>query len=215
MKKRHIPGKWQKEARSSGRAEESLMQRSVSGKGTGLVKRRGNSPLRGKKMKTIAKKQPARGIMLLNPVLGIAAASVPPGQSMTNNTGAVILRETTLNAMRRKYTHFREKGPRGKYPLLNQLLMRRSPAGSHTIIMKAPNDFEHISHMSDGRFPTDKETRRERLRHGDALVLPPEPPSAHQASDMGGEHLVDVGTGSREPESLRGALPEILLRKRH
>ena len=153
--------------------------------------------------------------MLLYPVLGIAAASVPPGQSMTNNTGAVILRKTTLNAMRRKYTHFREKGPRGKYPLLNQLLMRRSPAGSHTIIMKAPNDFEHISHMSDGRFPTDKETRRERLRHGDAPVLPHEPPSADKPADVRREHLVDVRAVPREAERLRGAPLQIALGKRH
>ena len=157
MKKRHIPGKWQKEARSSGRAEESLMQRSVSGKGTELVKRRGNSPLRGKKMKTIAKKQPARGIMLLYPVLGNAAASVPPGQSMTNDAGAIILMETPRNTMRKKHTDFPENAAVIRINSLNQQLSKRPQVSSHTIIMKAPNDFELISHRENGRFPTDGE----------------------------------------------------------
>ena len=44
--------------------------------------------------------------MLQNPILGNAAASVPPGHSITNDAGSVILAEAFRNAMLRKYPIF-------------------------------------------------------------------------------------------------------------
>ena len=84
--------------------------------------------------------------MLLYPVLGIAAASVPPGQSMTNDAGAIILMETPRNTMRKKHTNFPENAAVIRINSLNQHLSKRPQVSSHTIIMKAPNDFELISH---------------------------------------------------------------------
>lgn len=84
--------------------------------------------------------------MLLYPVLGNAAASVPPGQSMTNDAGAIILMETPRNTMRKKHTDFPENAAVIRINSLNQHLSKRPQVSSHTIIMKAPNDFELISH---------------------------------------------------------------------